>query len=245
MSFSHKRGFAALQKVVQTMCFLWMLMVALSPARATIKIYPAPSGAPTDSSRFTVQVNDSDLSVYKFFNPIYFNWTDTPEPQFVQFDTDQSVQMSVTTGFDFDNYVVRPLSKNVGVTRSGRTLTFTMPTDCRQLAVEFDGDAKHPLLIFTNPPDPNAPTTSDSNRRIYFGPGVHRDVDLRWLAGSDYDNIVIYIAGGAVVYGNITVNSKNVTGRGSGIFVSSSTGGTPMEWRGQRRPDSRHRASQS
>jgi polygalacturonase len=61
------------------------------------------------------------------------------------------------------------------------------------LSVEPGGDIRHPLHIFVNPPEHDAPNPQDSDV-IYFGPGTHEASGV----GIE-DGQTVYIAGGAVV----------------------------------------------
>jgi hypothetical protein len=191
-------------------------------ARATVTLYPAPSGAPVDTV-YTVTVNGSPVPVYSFFKQHVYNWTTTSEMRFAQWDTDQSVTVTVTVPAGFSSYTVRPWSKNIAASQSGNTLSFTIPAGIRQLCVEFNGDAKHPLMLFTNPPQPaigpNTPNT------IYYGPGIYNVGDLTWLDSSlGYDGWTVYIAGGAIVEGDIAIYANNFTIRGSGILYDPAGG---------------------
>lgn len=85
--------------------------------------------------------------------------------------------------------------------------------------MSFEPDGKnHPLLIFANAPEQNAPKKGDANI-IYFGPGIHRPtggvIQLK-------SNQTLYIAGGAIVHAAVVVNNaENVVIRGRGILCGS------------------------
>jgi hypothetical protein len=206
-------------------------------AEAVVTIYPTPSDASVSTARFGVKINNVSTAVYDFFDQKNYNYATTAEPHFAAFTTDQNVSVAVTTTFDFSSYIIRPLSKSISATRSGRTLTFTMPTSARQLSIEFNGDARKPLLLFSNPPDPGAPTASatnytDYNKKIfYYAPGVST-VDFSWLYGPDYDGWTFYLAGGAIIKGDIGASPNNLTIRGPGVWAVLSGSGTPLNVRG-------------
>jgi hypothetical protein len=118
-----------------------------------------------------------------------------------------------------DKLVVRPVSRGIAPAVQGNTVTFTLSAPTK-LVVEPDGrlDA---LVLFANPLEVDRPRESDPNV-VYFGPGIHKQRDIRVETGQ-----TLYIAGGAVVKGSIDVaNSRDVAIRGRGILC-----GNDWPWR--------------
>lgn len=130
---------------------------------------------------------------------------------FISFDTDSETEIEVTPKRDFNEAVIRPLSKKIIPKRIGNTLKFkACPGD--MLSLELDGFRKN-LHIFANKPI-CLPSGDDV---VYFGAGSHE-------IGQFFakDNQTIVIDSGAIVYGSIIVkDAKNVKICGHGILCNS------------------------
>lgn len=112
--------------------------------------------------------------------------------------------------------IVRPLSRQVAVTTSGREASFSL-TAPGQYTVERPGTSHYldqVLLLFANRPDPAPPPARDLPDVIYLAPGIHhRHVDL--TSGQ-----TLYLAPGAVLFGSINVwNARDVRILGRGVVV--------------------------
>lgn len=163
--------------------------------------------------------------------------TTTPRPAaFCYFDSDGPVQITVRLSDaaphgELRSVTIRPLRHQIAAKVEGRTISFTAPAGPCQLSVEPNGSPFAPLHIFINPPETNAPQPNDPSITHYFGPGVH-EVGLLQLKPDQS----VYLAGGAVVQGQITApHASGVRIFGRGILDASrapskpSTGRRPPE----------------
>ena len=114
--------------------------------------------------------------------------------------------------------VIRPLSAGIKPKIERNTATFTINKPSK-LSIEPDGRIE-PLLIFANPPEINPPKQGDPNV-IYFGPGIHKPVNITLSSGQ-----TLYIAGGAIVKGAMAVSGDNIKVKGRGILC-----GNDWQWR--------------
>ena len=155
----------------------------------------------------------------------------TPAPAaFCTFDFSGEVEVVVTVHgpplhLPLRSVTVRPLRHDVQAKVEDSTLRFRLKQPCK-LSVEPNGSVVAPLFIFANAPEERRPSPDDPKVR-YFSPGVHT------LGFHDQveSGTTIYIAGGAVVYGNIwgdQVSNIKVVGRG--ILDSSRCPGEEAGW---------------
>jgi len=107
---------------------------------------------------------------------------------------------------------VRPTSINFSSNFSSNTLTLKMKP-CDRAIVEFEGDNKHPLLLFANELE-QRPT----NATYYFKAGQVYDHDQITLKTGES----IYVEGGAVVHTTVRSNrADNISIKGAGIIDAS------------------------
>jgi hypothetical protein len=144
---------------------------------------------------------------------------------------------SVTLDSNFSSYTLSPKSRNINVTKSGNTLSFSSGPNYLILQV----DAKELLFILIDAPESNPPRLGDSNVKniadygvdntgatlvtskvqtaidaasgasqniLYFPPGKYKVGEL-WLKS----NMTLYLAGGSVLYGSDAAADFN-TGSG-------------------------------
>ena len=112
---------------------------------------------------------------------------------------------------------VRPLRHNIVPVIEGNTFRFEIDRPC-QLSIEPLGMITAPLLLFASEPEALPPPDANKPGVLYFGPGVHV------LGAKDKieSNTTIYIAGGAVVRGQLSAEgASNITVRGRGILDAS------------------------
>jgi len=133
---------------------------------------------------------------------------------FYAFSADEPTEITLYANKDFDECIIRPLSKNIKPEIVGRKITFTV-TKCGQYTVELDGfhNAFH---LFVDPARDFIQETKGEDV-IYFGPGVHEigDVVLK-------SNQTVIVDSGAVVYGSFhAVSKNNVKILGYGIIDGS------------------------
>lgn len=186
------------------------------------KIDPIPEPE-CPSDLFAVQINGFAAQAYQArvsripFNQVWPGHQRPPEhtelAAFISFDTDETVELSVTPQRSFSNAVIRPLSKKITPRRSGNTLTFRVsPGD--MLSLELDGHHQN-LHIFAN-----LPLCHPKQRKpdvLYFGPGTH---DAGQIVLHDRQTLVI--DSGAVVYGSVLIqDAKHVRVCGHGILCNA------------------------
>src|SRR5262249_37027472 len=127
------------------------------------------------------------------------------------FDFSGTVSVQITSAVPVSSVAVRPLRYGIQPSISGNTISFSLSRPVN-LSIEINGDDRHNLHLFSNPIESNRPSPSDPNV-IYYGPGVHGN-GTPIIARSGQ---TVYIAGGAVVFGNFYIGS-NSTIRGRGII---------------------------
>ena len=111
---------------------------------------------------------------------------------------------------------IRPKSLAIPVSVTPAKITFKL-TRPGQLSIERNGEHSRPLYIFAAPLETNVPEPDAPNVR-YFAPGKIYDVGTLTLRSNE----TIYIAGGAILRGNIVaVDAQNISIRGRGILDAS------------------------
>lgn len=175
-------------------------------------VYPAPAGA-TASTQYTVKVNNISSFV---FQSTFVTGSGVSRGAFTSFSTSVTVPVTVTTNVDISSVSIRPLQLKIAYTKTAaRTISFNVPSDCN-LSVEINGNVATPLYIFSNPLEVNVPNASDPNVKYYAAGQIYTE-NITPKAGQ-----TIYIAGGAILRGNITCTGVgNFTVRGRGIVDSS------------------------
>ena len=120
-----------------------------------------------------------------------------------------AITVTLTVNDPIDTIVIHPKSRNIMPTKSGNQVTFSLPAP-DNLYIEIN--ALPALCLFANPVRKTRPKPTDDHV-IYFGPGVHHAgvITLK-------DNDVLYVDGGAIVYGLIRGNPKNARIMGNGII---------------------------
>jgi hypothetical protein len=185
--------------------------------------YPAPQGV-AQNGDFTVKVRSparewQQLAVYMVKVDAVRGVDHVRENSSVAyFDFAGTVEISVTSNRgEIKSARVRPLSYAVKPDVKGNALTFALDQP-RNLSVEINGDIFHNLQLFANPIEETRPEPSDPNV-IYFGPGVHELPGNRLRVPSGK---TVYLAGGAVVRGQILCSSvENVRVMGRGMIDQS------------------------
>lgn len=189
---------------------------------AGITVYPPPPDA-AGNSTFSVQIRSpggawADLFAYD----AVVDKASRSHMSFVYFDSDFSrkVEVRVTkTSGTIGSVKIRPDSSGIVPSLSGNVVSFTM-TKPKKISVEVDGDILNNLFIFANRKETGA-VKGPGTGIHYFGPGTHYIGDgtgTIYLSGGEK----VYIAGGAIVYGNLFVqNASNVSVSGRGILSGS------------------------
>lgn len=129
----------------------------------------------------------------------------------LNFEADEKVELEVEVAWDFEEAVVRPLSKNVKVKKCGRTCKFVIEK-YGQYTLELDGFHKA-LHIFV---DPVVDFEAKTENVIRLEAGLHYgDMELE-------SNTTLIIDRGAILYGNVSAYGKeNVSIVGYGMIDGS------------------------
>ncbi len=205
-------------------CVSIFLLLLTGHLRAEIITYPVPTG--TEASAYyavkvTQKTNEKQAFVYiTHAQKPEFNRSQTTSFCLFAFDGKVSVTVSRLKGV-FQKCRILPSSYGIQVVKNGNSVTFELDRP-RKIAIEFDDDLTHPMLLFADAPETNIPSPQSPDV-IYFAPGVH-----------DLSNPIepksgqtIYLAAGAIVNGLIQGNNVNhVTICGRGILAGRKYGHT-------------------
>lgn len=187
--------------------------------------YDGPSVL-TSSETVKVKVEDKELFVYdtRVNHNRSFSWTaDYGVNQAVIFDFEGRVhiELTVPAASDLHNVVVRPLDMEVTPKVQGNVISFTLDYTGNYV-VEYgltadERASQNAVHIFANPLETDVIDPENlPDKTVYVGPGVYMASALP----VSEDDTTVYLAGGAVVYGQIrTANVKNLTIRGRGILA--------------------------
>jgi hypothetical protein len=200
-----------------TSCVAVFLCAAV--AAAAVEIYPGPGGATYQSTLYQVEVFDGTswipAYVYEFSRKSFTYWhTNTyPTVNFLTFGTTDPVSVRVTKiGAPITSIDVSPHSKNIPVQLAGGQAVLTLNKN-NKVWITPNGDDANPLFIFADPPKPQVPKGAS-----YVGPGYFL------VPTPDYhyrpsNNEVIYLDGGAWVWGNVDLRgTTNVQIMGPGVL---------------------------
>jgi hypothetical protein len=182
--------------------------------------YPAVPGLGT-SDIFEILVNGRSIWIEEFMTRMDIenlaDWFTTEpytreqqEVHIANFSCQDQILVTLKVKEPVKTVNIRPKSRNVKYVIEGNIIRFSLPGPDK-LYIEIN--ELPPLCFFANPQETNIPDENALNT-MYFGPGVHHPgmITLK-------DNDILYIAGGAVVYGSIRVNgSSNIRVLGRGIL---------------------------
>ncbi|MBR4941144.1 MAG: hypothetical protein IKZ19_04000, partial [Clostridia bacterium] len=133
---------------------------------------------------------------------------------FISFEMDSPVTVELEAAKDFEKIAIRPLSKNIKPSLSGRKIIFTLPA-AGHYTVELDG-SHNALHIFANPYT-DFGVDKNADNVIYYGPGVYDIGNMELEEGQ-----ILYVDGGAVLYGSVTaIHKENVGIVGYGVIDGS------------------------
>ncbi|GAB3918559.1 glycosyl hydrolase family 28 protein [Mucilaginibacter boryungensis] len=172
------------------------------------------------SNTYTVQVREANLP-WQTVATYFAHVTDVTgtkgtvkKTSFGYFDCSGKVEVTVLVNDQpIKSVRIRPTAKGIVPLIHGNKITFLMNIS-DQLSIEINGDIFNNLQLFANPLETDSPSPNDPSV-IYFGPGAHRAGKLNIPSGK-----TVYIAGGAVVQGNLYMDhAENVKVRGRGIFT--------------------------
>lgn len=194
-----------------------------------VTIYDAPE-LMEPSQVASVKVEGQDVFVYDTRVNHLRSFTYTAQNtynQVVVFDFEGKIHVEVEIKGEttLSNVVVRPLSYKINPMVNGNKISFELDYSGNYV-VEYSTPSSpvasdNALHIFANPiEDESERVTAQTadDKTVYIGPGV-------WMASAipvDGDDTTIYLAGGAVVYGQIRAKGvSNLTIKGHGILSGS------------------------
>jgi hypothetical protein len=189
-----------------------------SVLKAELIVPPAPPGL-TTSPFFTVMADTQKVwtelagSKVLTFDYQLYGTRAMEDLNIADFSCSGPTRITVECTEKIETFTIRPKSRNIKAVADGRRLTF-MIDGPGKLYIEINS-LPH-LAIFANPAESNPRKKGDPGV-IYFRPGEHRPGKIRLV-----NNMVMYIAGGAVVYADLTGSDlKNVRIEGRGILMGN------------------------
>lgn len=214
--------------------FLTTLMVSLPQSMAAadalpsrVVTYSAPQGAPMKDD-YSVSVKSKDANDWQNV-PTYMARVNAPlgktehkisELSYGIFDFTGAVTVKVVCkkGKTYKHVKIRPNSKGITATEvNDSTVTFEL-TQPENVSVEFDGDIRENLLLFTSAPLPTAKEMKKEARKQgrqfkYYAPGLYKEEKIKVES-----NTTVYIEGGAYFTGTFAIeDARDVTITGRGI----------------------------
>ena len=185
------------------------------PATNRVETYPEPAGvAPSDQYAVRVEQSGRQYDSFVYLTKAQWRTNRSKTTSWTTFSFSGRVTVVVTRlrKGAVQNCRILPSRYGIEPQIEGNRVAFELDRP-RKVAVEFDGDTTHPMLVFadsleTDVPDANAPNV------VYFGPGVH-DIGDRFIASGS----TVYLAGGAYVKGRLRATDvQDVTIRGRGVL---------------------------
>ena len=198
-----------------------LLAVRTEGAEAeSLRIYPAPAGEPP-SADYALEVQGKPVFVYQakvrhaISKPPNSIWTHemgaaAETASFAYFDFAGTASVAVTPSRAFKSATLHPTSFGIKPSIEGRTVRFELDRP-RKLTLLLDGSDQRPLHLFASALEANPPKPGDENV-LYFGPGVHRIGTTYVKSGQ-----TVYIAGGAIVKGQILPSETPKTSARTGL----------------------------
>ena len=206
-------------RVFAALALILALIVPCAPAfsqSAAVIAWPAPEGVLT-SADTRVFVNGVELSVYETAvnnNRAFTEYPALDKTPVALFDFSGEVTVEICRE-GIKSAVVRPLSLGIIPEVSNGVARFTLSSPAL-LTVEFDGETRRALHLFTSAPETDIPSENDENI-LYFGPGIHTRPLVRVRSGQQ-----VYLAGGCVLRSKIVSDkAENIRVYGRGIIDGS------------------------
>jgi hypothetical protein len=189
--------------------------------KPTLVVYEGPNLIKQNDTA-KISVEDTALFVYNCPVNNTHSWVGSDEmtPDYIpmsyfDFEGIVNVKIQLVNVEALKDVVIRPLSSGIKPVIDGNTLSFTI-SEPGQYSIEYNNDIKNTVFLFANPLESEIPDKNDKSV-LYLGPGVW-DMGTLTLA----DNQTLYVAGGALVYGNVYANAaKNINVKGRGIIDGS------------------------
>lgn len=197
-----------------TMAFI-IVLTASFRSQPDLVVYPQPPGLRT-SADFSIKANGIPVWVEKIgskipkFDYSLYGSRDMEDLNAAGFSCSGEVNLIITASENINNFLIRPKSRNIVATSSGRELRLRI-TGPQKLYIEIN-NLPH-LAIFADPPEDNPPAKGATGV-LYYGPGNYNPGEINLKS-----NQTLYIAGGAVLNANIRgTNLHNVKISGRGIL---------------------------
>lgn len=197
-----------------------LLLLFVMAAQAQVVTYPdgLKANMPHNDD-YTVRVRIpggewKDLFEYK----VQVDMDAVQNASMVQFDMGETVEVMVKKNNGTIREVdIRPLNNNIRYQQTKNAILFKLDKP-QYLSVEFNGDRLHNLHLFANPLETEVYKEAE-NGVMYFGPGVHRPLDLPNNQIRIPANTTVYLAPGAVLKAKLLVDGvENVRIIGRGIL---------------------------
>lgn len=206
-------------KIRLTLFFFLVAVKLFAITKDSLVVYPAPDKI-NKNSDFIVKVRKSggkwqDVFVYNIkVDQVVGTGHSVQTAALASFDFSGTVEVQVTAvKAKMNQSRIRPLALTIPSKVKGNVMNFVLNNPAN-LSIEINNDIFHNLHLFANPLEVNPPKPNDSNV-IYFGPGVHEIPNQKLNVQS---NKIIYLAGGAILKGQIRLDSvSNVTICGRGM----------------------------
>ncbi|MCX8037830.1 MAG: glycosyl hydrolase family 28 protein [Candidatus Sumerlaeia bacterium] len=187
---------------------VWGVLMLLVGARAEVVVYPAPEGAAL-VDQYRVTVNETPVPVYLGSPKRFYGYC--------QFDMSDRTTVRVTTAFPLVKPRLLPERLGVKPDVEGNTVSFTLESPCHITLLPDGTRPDNALHLFANPLEP-APPQKDTPAVIFFGPGIHK---TNVTVG---DGQTLYLAGGSILKGAVSISGRNARARGRGIIDGSDWG---------------------
>lgn len=197
-----------------------LLLLFVMAAQAQVVTYPdgLKANMPHNDD-YTVRVRIpggewKDLFEYK----VQVDMDAVQNASMVQFDMGETVEVMVKKNNGTIREVdIRPLNNNIRYRQTKNSIMFKLDKP-QYLSVEFNGDRLHNLHLFANPLETEVYKEAEKGV-MYFGPGVHRPLDLPNNQIRIPANTTVYLAPGAVLKAKLLVDGvENVRIIGRGIL---------------------------
>ncbi|MBM4032978.1 MAG: hypothetical protein FJ291_14495 [Planctomycetes bacterium] len=185
-----------------------------------LRLYPGPEGEAA-SGDYRVEVNGKPCFVYQakvrqeIAKPPGSIWTHevgckAEVASLAYFDFEGKAEVAVRPMRGFKAASVHPRSFGLKAEVDSGVIRFTLDRP-RKVTVMLDGSDRQALHLFANRFESDAPKPDDPNV-LYLGPGVHKIGSTRLKSGQR-----VYIAGGAVVRGQVLPDETPQVSKRTGL----------------------------
>jgi len=191
-------------------------------AENKVVVYPAPKGVDL-SSDFRVFAGNREVAVYRIPAASMDDTWRCTAYSMASFDFSGEVTVRV---FPARSAKILPVTKALTSKISNDTLIIRLIANCNISIEPAGNNTVGPLLLFANPIEINPPRQDDPDL-LYIKPGIHK-TNIK-VGG----NKTLYIAGGAVILGEIEASGENITIMGRGIVDGYPFGGGGIKIHGK------------